>query len=58
MAGEGLLTNLADGFRDSDRYKDITDTNGKTRCVTIDYEGDFHVDLVPIVRYRTGALRL
>lgn len=43
------LTNLTVGFRDADRYEDITDTNGKTRCVTIDYESDFHVDLVPIV---------
>lgn len=43
------IAHLAAGFRDSDRYEDITDTNGKTRCVTINYEGDFHVDLVPIV---------
>lgn len=43
------LANLAVGFRGTDRYKDITDTNGKTRCVTMEYEGDFHVDLVPIV---------
>lgn len=41
------LSHLANGFRDDGRYKDITDTHGKTRCVTIDYEGDFHVDLVP-----------
>lgn len=40
---------LAAAFKDSGRYEDLTDTNGKTRCVTIDYEGDFHVDLVPAV---------
>lgn len=40
---------LADAFKESGRYEDLTDTNGKTRCVTIDYEGDFHVDLVPAV---------
>ena len=43
------LTNLADIFKDSKRYKNITDTYGKTRCVTIDYEGEFHVDLVPAI---------
>jgi len=40
---------LAKAFKDSGRYEDLTDTKGKTRCVTIDYEGDFHVDLVPAV---------
>lgn len=40
---------LAAAFKESGRYEDLTDTNGKTRCVTIDYEGDFHVDLVPAV---------
>jgi len=44
------LSKLAEIFKDSDRYKDITDTAGKTRCVTIDYEGDFHVDLVPTIK--------
>lgn len=38
---------LAAAFKSSGVYEDITDTQGKTRCVTIDYEGDFHVDLVP-----------
>ncbi|RIK82251.1 nucleotidyltransferase [candidate division KSB1 bacterium] len=47
------ITRLADAFRNSGRYKDLTDTYGKTRCVTIDYEGDFHVDLVPAVE-RSG----
>jgi len=41
---------LATTFRESGRYEDLTDTKGKTRCVTIDYEGDFHVDLVPVVK--------
>lgn len=40
---------LAAAFKESGRYEDLTDTNGKTRCVTIDYEGDFHVDFVPAV---------
>ena len=40
---------LTKALMDSGRYEDLTDTKGKTRCVTIDYEGDFHVDLVPAV---------
>jgi hypothetical protein len=48
------LANLAAEFRESGRYEDITDTNGKTRCVTINYEGDFHVDLVPVVVTAAG----
>ena len=44
------LVKLAEIFKDSDRYKDITETAGKTRCVTIDYEGDFHADLVPSIK--------
>jgi Second Messenger Oligonucleotide or Dinucleotide Synthetase domain len=47
--------NLASLFKDSDRYKDITDTRGKTRCVTIDYNSDFHVDLVPAIE-RDGQM--
>lgn len=46
---------LAELFKDSDRYKDITDTRGKTRCVTIDYKSDFHVDLVPAIK-RDGQM--
>ena len=48
-------SNLAELFKDSDRYKDITDTRGKTRCVTIDYKSDFHVDLVPAIE-RDGQM--
>lgn len=48
------LTKLADEFRKLDRYKDLVDTRGKTRCVTIDYETDFHIDLVPSITLETG----
>jgi len=44
------ILKLAEAFKKSGRYEDLTDTIGKTRCVTIDYEGDFHVDLVPTIR--------
>ena len=45
---------VADQFRTSDRYKDKVDTKGKCRCVTIDYESDFHIDVVPAVRTQNG----
>lgn len=48
------LENIADQFRKSDRYKDLVDTRGKTRCVTIDYESDFHLDIVPAVKTIDG----
>ncbi len=44
------ILKLAKVFKDSGRYEDLTETSGKTRCVTIDYEGDFHVDLVPAIK--------
>lgn len=49
------LIKLADAFRASDRYKDKVDTRGKTRCVTIDYESDFHIDLVPSIEKSDGS---
>ena len=48
------LEKLADEIRKLDRYKDLVDTRGKTRCVTIDYESDFHIDLVPSVALYSG----
>lgn len=39
-------------FRKTDRYKDIVDKRGKTRCVTLDYADDFHIDLVPSVVFQ------
>lgn len=44
------LKNVAARFSLSERYKDKVDTKGKSRCVTLDYESDFHIDLVPAVR--------
>jgi len=41
------VQNLFSVFSQSDKYKKITDIN--TRCITINYKGDFHVDLVPCV---------
>lgn len=36
-------------FKSSNTYKDKVKKN--TRCVTIDYAGDFHLDVVPSVEY-------
>lgn len=36
-------------FQNNDNYKDIAKLN--TRCVTIDYAGDFHLDIVPCIEY-------
>jgi hypothetical protein len=49
------LENLADEFRKTGRYKDKIDTRGKTRCVTIDYESDFHIDIVPALLRQSGC---
>lgn len=43
------LEKLHDEFKATDRYKDIVDKRGKSRCVTLDYESDFHIDIVPCV---------
>jgi hypothetical protein len=43
------LDAVHDAFKSSDRYKDLVDRRGKHRCVTIDYAGDFHVDVVPSI---------
>ena len=39
------IKNLYKCFRDSDRYKDKV--HRRTRCVSLDYAGDFHLDAVP-----------
>lgn len=36
-------------FRDHDTYKDKIEKN--TRCVTINYAGDFHLDVVPCIEH-------
>lgn len=39
-------------FYNTDRYSDIIKKN--TRCVTLNYVGDFHIDIVPLVK-RSGS---
>jgi len=42
------INELYNIFNDTDRYKDIVIKN--TRCITLNYVGDFHVDIVPVVK--------
>ena len=43
------LNNLHNEFKKSKRYCELVDRRGKSRCVTIDYESDFHIDIVPAI---------
>ncbi|MFA7277661.1 MAG: nucleotidyltransferase [Candidatus Gracilibacteria bacterium] len=47
---------LAVQLRKLSRYEKKVDTKGKTRCVTIDYESDFHIDLVPAIDSGVGMV--
>lgn len=38
-----------DVFKENNTYKDIVKIN--SRCVTVDYAGDFHLDVVPCIEY-------
>jgi hypothetical protein len=48
------LSKLHQEFKNTDMYKDIVDRRGKSRCVTIDYASDFHIDLVPAIEKNGG----
>jgi hypothetical protein len=50
------LEKLHDEFAKTERYKDIVDKRGKHRCVTLDYESDFHIDIVPSISSTEGDL--
>lgn len=43
-------------FTESDRYAELVDRRGKHRCVTIDYEDDFHIDVVPSIEVNGECL--
>ena len=45
------IAKLYSSFRQSETYRDIV--HRKTRCLRIDYTGEFHIDLVPYLE-RTG----
>lgn len=42
------IQNLFNVFSMNDKYKKIADIN--TRCVTLNYKGDFHMDIVPCIQ--------
>lgn len=46
------LNKLKAVFKNNGTYKKIT--GAKSRCVTLDYSGDFHLDIVPIVHTSGG----
>lgn len=50
------LLNLSSQLRKIPRYEKLVDTRGKTRCVTIDYESDFHIDIVPTIQTASGGV--
>jgi hypothetical protein len=43
------IKNVHTVFKNNDNYKNIVKLN--TRCVTIDYAGDFHLDIIPCIEY-------
>ena len=47
---EDYVRKIYDIFKDNGNYKDIAHLS--TRCVTINYAGDFHLDVVPCVEYQ------
>lgn len=50
------INKLSAQLKKLDRYKDKVDTRGKTRCVTIDYESDFHIDIIPTIETKVGSV--
>ena len=47
---EDYVKKIHEVFKGNENYKDKVQLN--TRCVTIDYAGDFHLDVVPCVEYQ------
>ena len=43
------IKKVHDVFKENNTYKDIVRIN--SRCVTVDYAGDFHLDVVPCIEY-------
>ncbi len=50
------LISLGAEFKKTDRYKNLVDIrHHKERCVTVDYESDFHIDIVPAIETESGC---
>lgn len=54
---KNYLETLHNEFKNTKRYKDIVDKRGKSRCVTLDYESDFHIDIVPCI-FKDGGYKI
>ena len=52
MGAEDYVNNLYRLFKGNDVYKDMV--SRKTRCVTLNYAGDFHLDIVPCLETDYG----
>lgn len=50
---EDYINDLYDCFRDNRTYKDKV--HRRTRCVYLDYAGDFHLDVVPCITKPDGS---
>ena len=48
------VENLYQEFRTNGMYRDIVRRN--TRCIVIDYKGDFHIDIVPTITDRSFGI--
>ena len=46
---EDYISQIYEVFQNNANYKDIVQLN--TRCVTVDYAGDFHLDIVPCIEH-------
>lgn len=53
---EDYLNRLSAEFKKIDTYKNKVDTRSKTRCITIDYDIDFHIDIVPAISLPSGEM--
>ncbi|PHV61934.1 SMODS domain-containing nucleotidyltransferase [Cyanobacterium aponinum] len=51
------INNLHREFKNTSRYENIVDRKGKSRCITIDYANDFHIDIVPAIK-RNGQYQI
>ena len=51
-----LINSVYNCFRSSSTYKDKV--HRRTRCVTLDYAGDFHLDVVPCIEEGDGSYKI
>lgn len=52
------LDTLHDAFANTKLYENKVDRAGKRRCVTLDYESEFHIDIVPCILDKHGKYKI